>query len=84
MRKCENEILFANNLDRWDDEAEYLSKCGTTSDENILMLINPNYPDGYSKGIVCNYYVGKSHKHVSQLRIEFIQFNLAPPNGGMK
>jgi len=46
------------------------------------MLTNPHYPDGYRNGTVCNYYVRKSHHHVTQLRVEFIYFSLAPPTGG--
>ncbi|XP_070501537.1 uncharacterized protein [Chironomus tepperi] len=59
---------------------DYL-KCGQTTDEDVVMLTNPRYPDGYRNGTVCNYYIRKSHHHVTQLRVEFIYFSLAPPTG---
>lgn len=46
------------------------------------MLTNPRYPDVYRNGTVCNYYIRKSHHHVTQLRVEFIYFSVAPPTGG--
>ncbi|CAG9801490.1 unnamed protein product [Chironomus riparius] len=59
---------------------EYVN-CGNTTDLDVVMLTNPNYPNGYRNGTVCNYYIRKSHHHVTQLRVEFIYFSLAPPTG---
>lgn len=46
------------------------------------MLTNPRYPDGFRNGTECNYYIRKSHHQVTQLRVEFIYFSVAPPTGG--
>jgi hypothetical protein len=36
---------------------------------------------GYPNGTVCNYYIKRYDHHVTQLRLEFIQVQLAPPTG---
>jgi hypothetical protein len=64
--------------------AEYIKCGGATSDEDIIMLTNPGYPSGTRNGTVCNYYIEKSEHHVTQFRVEFIYFALAPPTGGKK
>lgn len=48
--------------------------------DNVL-LINPNYPQGYSGGSVCSYTIYRRKKHICQLRIDFQLFSLAQPDG---
>jgi CUB domain len=63
------------------DFAATYRQCGTKSDWNNTILINPKYPQPYSGGTLCSYRIYRESYKVCQLRIDFLSFSLAPPNG---
>lgn len=55
--------------------------CGETSDFPVSYFFNPEYPSTYDGGGKCTLYSEAYHKEICQLRIDFLSFSLAPPNG---
>lgn len=59
-----------------------IKACGSKTYGNDSILVNPKYPQGYSGGSRCTYQIHQeSYDNICQLRIDFLSFSLAQPNG---
>lgn len=54
--------------------------CGWSTNKNCTYFISPSYPKPYLGGDVCSLSVWPCGDNVCQLRLDFIDFNLAPPD----
>lgn len=54
--------------------------CGDKSIENNTFFANPDFPEPSWEARQCHVELTKKHKLVSQIMIEFDEFELAPPN----
>lgn len=60
--------------------ASYRSCSGNVFHDNTI-LFNPNYPQPYGGGSRCGYQIHRASHKICQLRIDFLAFSLAQPNG---
>lgn len=56
-------------------------KCGSRSYRDSTVLIQPNYPQPFMGGPRCSYQIYRHHHRICQVRIDFLSFSLAQPNG---
>ena len=54
--------------------------CGTTTNVNNTYFTNPEYPTTYERQGRCTITVQRCNSNICQLRLDFLEFNLAPPN----
>ncbi|GAB0097031.1 uncharacterized protein DMENIID0001_126230 [Sergentomyia squamirostris] len=59
----------------------YQLACGRTTSFNNTYFYNPDFPASYRGGNRCSMQVSRCDESICQLRIEFLDFSLAQPNG---
>lgn len=59
----------------------YQQSCGTSTSFNNTYFYNSGYPSTYSGGSKCGITITPYNTGVCQLRIDFLVFSLAQPNG---
>ncbi|KAF5299667.1 hypothetical protein FQA39_LY11462 [Lamprigera yunnana] len=55
--------------------------CGATSSNNNTYFSNPLFPSTFTGASVCTLTVQRCNPDICQIRIDFLNFNLAQPNG---
>ncbi|CAK1554102.1 unnamed protein product [Leptosia nina] len=55
--------------------------CGSTTNVNNTYFTSPGYPAAFAGGQACNIIVNRCNNMICQLRIDFLDFVLAQPNG---
>ncbi|XP_071451424.1 uncharacterized protein [Hetaerina americana] len=58
----------------------FTATCGDEVVNNITYFVNPGFPGLHSGVFDCEVKIRKMASHVSQLRLDFIHFNLGQPN----
>ncbi|XP_046754101.1 cubilin isoform X1 [Diprion similis] len=59
----------------------FVRTCGSTTNMNNTYFINPDYPTTYAGGDRCTIVVRPCNSHICQLRLDFLDFSLAQPDG---
>ncbi|XP_030031849.2 uncharacterized protein LOC115448536 [Manduca sexta] len=55
--------------------------CGSTTNVNNTYFISPGYPAAYAGGQACTIIVNRCNNNICQLRIDFLDFMVAQPDG---
>ncbi|KAG4074579.1 hypothetical protein HA402_004450 [Bradysia odoriphaga] len=67
------EIIYKKNSDQ--------QTCGGTANYNNTYFVNPNYPGSWGGGSTCSIVVSPASADICQIRLDFLDLSLAPPNG---
>ncbi|GFG39627.1 hypothetical protein Cfor_02901, partial [Coptotermes formosanus] len=74
-------IASGNCARNWGTCCVIQKTCGTTANLNCTYFVNAGFPGVFSGDGRCNIGVSKCNSGICQLRIDFLDFVLAQPNG---
>ncbi|XP_043279445.1 uncharacterized protein [Venturia canescens] len=58
----------------------FTTSCGGEVQNNLTYVLSPGFPNLVDQPLNCSIFVKRIEPHVSQLRIDFVHFNIGQPN----